>query len=182
MALASSALAESTAGSMVLIGDGLNQLELLARCAALTKRGVNVAVLDGGVLSVPAPGLQVHEPGSLHQVEPQAAVEALRSDPAIQLILVGTEVVSGLELRHAHVGLQPDAASVRHWAAHRGAVVLAGPVGAASAWRSALVGAGGQRVFRLNGSIEDLIAIDTNLNELHKGRHWVPPTPCERQS
>lgn len=182
MSLSAPALADSAAGSIVLIGDGLNQRELLDRCESLRKSGATVTVLDGGVLALPAQALQTIKSSSLREVAPQAAVEALRADPEVQLVLVGTEDDPSLPFRHQHVSGQPDAAAVRRWAGHRGAVVLAGPAETTTAWQSALLGAGARRVFQLRGSVDDLIAIDTTLNELHQGRHWVPPTPCERQS
>lgn len=165
-------------GDVVLVGNGLNQEELLAHCQQLRGRGVHATVIDGGATTLAA------EQGAsvliiqAALVDADAVVAALRSES-------GTALVSWSgddSLKHVlRVPAQPTSSAIREMARASGPRILVGDRPTAERWWSALRGAGVTRVFIYAGSADALQAASAQLDSVHQGRHWVAPTPCERQ-
>jgi rhodanese-related sulfurtransferase len=163
---------------VVLVGNGLNQGELLAHCQQLRGRGVRATVIDGGATTVAAKQGASVAIVEAALVDADAVVAALRSEPGTALFSwAGND-----SLEHAlRVPAQPTGSAIREITQASGPRILVGDRPTAERWWSVLRGAGVARVFIYSGNVDALHAASAQLESVHQGRHWVAPTPCERQ-
>lgn len=172
---------KATGSPITLVGSGLNQEELLRHCGQLRRRGIDASVLDGGLQNLPVERRTPSSTLATGDVEAAMLVEALRSESSLDLVAIGDIELPNLGGRSKRVDARPTVSAVREMAGSGEAVVLIGAREHAQAWWSALRGAGARRVFVYGDGLEALKAATEQLQSVHQGRHWVPPTPCERQ-
>lgn len=171
----------SPGSPVTLVGTGLNQGELLLHCQQLQTRGISASVLDGGAQHLPAERRTPSSPFGVAEVDTATVIEALRAERGVALVAIGAVDLDALRAPLVRVDPRPSVASIRNLLSSNEALILLGPSEHAQAWWSALRGAGARRVFIHSGSAEALNAAAVQLDAVHEGRHWVPPTPCERQ-
>ena len=163
---------------LALVGSGLNQAELVTHCSALRRRGVQAAVIDGGIQALPAVRLAPASTMDAAAVDAESVVNTLRSERDAVLVAFNAEE---LPEGSVEVSPHPTAASIRALVQRSGPRIFVGDRPTVERWWSALRGAGATRVFIYDGSVQALRSASAKLDSVHQGRHWVAPSPCERQ-
>jgi len=163
----------------VLVGTGLDGSSLMSSCLSLRSRGWSLGVLKGGVQALPAELRQTTDAMAVFKTTPEEVATRLRTGAHPRLFVAGstTDWVTAAEV----LG-EPTVGDVRKIAAVSGEVIFAGPKPWAESWIALLRGPGEPSLFWMAEDAAALASASAAIDVIHQGTHWVPPTPCERQS
>jgi len=135
--------------------------------------------LKGGVQALP-PGLrQSTDAMAVFRTTPSEVATRMRMGEGVRLVVADSASDWGVPAESLH---EPSVAVIRSITADAGEVVFAGPKPWAEGWIALLRGSGGAHAFWMSEDAVALASAHAAIDAIHQGRHWVPPTPCERQA